>query len=478
MHILGRSTASGLLLFSLLWMRAAPAAQTAPPRREASDLSTISGAFQELAKKANPSVVKVLAVGYRPVDEEDESDGLSVRQQSSGSGVIVEPEGYIITNSHVVLGAERVQVLLSPQSGKDSSEHHSILRPRGRVVAAQIVGVDVETDLAVLKVPMKGLPALELGDSESVQQGQLVLALGSPLGLENSVSMGVVSSTARQLRPEDPMIYIQTDAPINPGNSGGPLVDTEGRVIGINTLLYSQSGGNEGIGFAAPSNIVKAVFDQIRLHGRVRRAEIGVETQTITPMLAAGWKLAANSGVVISDVTDEGPAEQAGLRVGDIILKLNGKRMENSRQFAVNLYRPKEHDVAQIEILRGSQRMTVPVPVVEKQSDPERFASLLTRGENLIAPLGVLAVELTPKMLEMMTPLRKETGVLVAARAANAPFMEGTFKAGDVIYAINREAVATIADIRAVLSRIKSGEPVAVQIERSGRLMFVSLEMP
>ena len=162
------------------------------------------------------------------------------------------------------------------------------MRPPGRTLDATIVGIDRETDLAVLKVDAKGLPALPLGDSDHLRQGNLVLAFGSPLGLENSVTLGVVSAVGRQRAPEDPMVYVQTDAPINPGNSGGPLVDTSGRVIGINTHILSQSGGSEGIGFAVPSNIVRTVFEQLRTTGRVRRGTLGVLTQTITPVMAQG----------------------------------------------------------------------------------------------------------------------------------------------------------------------------------------------
>ena len=198
-------------------------------------------------------------------------------ERSSGSGVIVDPDGYIVTNAHVVERATRIEVEL-PLAATGSAPGSSILRRRGRMVGAQVVAIDHETDIAVLKVEAKGLPVLPFGDSEALRPGQIVLAFGSPLGLESSVTMGVVSAVARQLTPEDPMIYIQTDAPINPGNSGGALVDTEGRLVGINTLIYSQSGGNEGIGFAAPSNIVRNVFAQIRKTGRVRRGEIGVHT--------------------------------------------------------------------------------------------------------------------------------------------------------------------------------------------------------
>ncbi len=241
------------------------------------------------------------------------------------------PTGYIVTNAHVVQGAHRVQVQV--QSPRREGQR-SVLRPRPRLLTARIVAVDEETDLAVLKVDEAGLPAVTLADSDTVHPGQIVLAFGSPLGLDSSVTMGVVSAVARQLEADDPMIYIQTDASINPGNSGGPLVDAEGRVIGINTLILSQSGGNEGLGFAAPSNIVRHVFEQVRRFGRVRRGQIGVRAQTITPALAEGLSLTRDWGVVLGDVFPDGPAAKAGLQVGDVVETLDGKPMENGRQLA------------------------------------------------------------------------------------------------------------------------------------------------
>jgi serine protease Do len=271
---------SSLLLASLLPVAAA--AQVLAPARAAPDLSGLSRDLQALSERVKPAVVQVLITGYAP------ADGQLVKQRASGSGVILDSDGYVITNAHVVQGARRVQVALAGlASGPPGAR--SILKAPGRVVGAVVVGTDLETDLAVLKIDEKGLPVLTFGDSEALRPGELVLAFGSPLGLENSVTLGVVSAVARQVRPEDRMIYVQTDASINPGNSGGPLVDVEGRVVGINTFIYSQSGGSEGIGFAAPSNIVRNVFDQIRRTGRVHRGEIGVRVQTVTPTLAAGW---------------------------------------------------------------------------------------------------------------------------------------------------------------------------------------------
>jgi serine protease Do len=291
--------------------------------------------------------------------------------------------------------------------------------------------------------------------------------------------MGVVSAPARQLKPDDPMIYIQTDAPINPGNSGGPLVNTEGNVVGINTLILTQSGGSEGIGFAVPSNIVANVVDQIRKSGRVVRGEIGVTTQTISPALAAGWKLAREWGVVVSDVEPGGEGEKAGMRVGDIIHGLNGKVMENARQFNVNVYRPAIGESVQLEVIRAERKLTLAVRVAERQDEGANYGELASREENLVPELGIFAVDLSRKLREQISPVRRVIGgVLVAARHADGPLQEEGFKAGDVIYAINRNSVASVAELRAALRKMKSGAAAAVQIERDGRLRFVSFELP
>ncbi len=460
---------------SFLSLMAGAQAQPEPPRR----LSNLSESFQQLSRDVSPSVVKVTAVGYRQLEEgETDEPGIAARQQSAGSGVIIGAEGLIVTNAHIVIGAQRVQVMLPVPSPSDSPRR-SAVKPIGRIVRADVVGIDLETDIALLRVQEKNLATLKLADSEAVEQGEIVLAFGSPMGLDNSVTMGVVSSAARQLRPDDPMIYIQTDAPINPGNSGGPLVNAEGNVVGINALILTQSGGSEGLGFAVPSNIVQNVVEQILKSGRVIRGEIGVTVQTVTPYLSEALRLPQKWGVVVSDVEPDGPGDKAGLRVGDVVATLNNRPMENARQFNVNVYRPAIGETVQLGILRGKQRLDLTVAVVERHDDATFYAELASREENLIPEFGIFAVALNSKLREQVAPQRVLTGgVLVASKSADGPVIEETFRAGDIISMLNNSPVAGVTELRALLRKMKSGDPVAVQIERQGRLRFISFELP
>jgi serine protease Do len=438
---------------------------------EATDsLLALDARLETLARQVAPSVVQVVASGYTAG-----GGALLSRARSYGSGAIVDADGWIVTNAHVVEGARDLHVELLRL--REPGEVGSILRPRSRRLSARLVGADLETDLAVLKVEASDLPALPLADSERLHQGQIVLAFGSPLGLENSASLGVVSSVARQLAPDSPMIYVQTDASINPGNSGGPLVDVEGRMVGLNTLIVSQSGGNEGIGFAAPSNIVQAVYTQIREQGRVRRGVIGVRAQSITRALGDGLRLGVHTGVVLSDVRPGGPADAAGLRPGDVVVSLDGKPMENARQLDVNLYQHALGDTVTLEIVRSGARRSFSVTVVERPRDPDRFASLVTPERNLVSRLGVLAIELDEDLARAAGPLRGNEGVLIAARSGGRPGGEDDLRPGDIVYAVNGISVRGLAEFRSAVQRPAPGESLVFHLERSGQLLYVEVEL-
>lgn len=437
------------------------------------DLRAFDRALTALSEKISPAVVQVLSDAYSPLS--DTPGAPTAYEQASGSGMILTGDGYILTNAHVVKGATQIYVVLPHQ--QSIQQGSSIVKPRGRRMLAKLVGLDRETDLAVLKIEAKELPFLEMGDSDLVRQGQLVLAFGSPFGMQNSMAMGIVSAVARQLEADDPMIYIQSDVSINPGNSGGPLVDVNGDVIGVNTMIVSETGGSDGVGLAVPSNIARNVFDQIRANGVVRRGEIGIEAQTITDTMAEALHLPRQSGVILGDVTPGGPAERAGLQVGDIVLALNGKAMENARQLQVNLYSKPLDSVVEVEVLRGSKTKKIYVTVSERPNDPDRFAALANQGVEAISPLGIMALEMDARLRSMVGESRRPKGVLVANVLANAGRPAGALEIGDIIYSINRKDVRTVQDLRSALSHSRAGDVVVLQVERSSKLRYVEVSV-
>lgn len=452
----------------------APGALRAQDAQDAlTELPRASRSFEDLATRVLPSVVQIFVMGEVPVGNAAGTGALLRPVQSVGSGVVISDDGLILTNAHVVQNAREVQVLHSVSTSTASSEMRSLLRPKGTRTGAQIVGLDEETDLALLRADLPGTPPLEFADSDGVRPGQLVFAFGSPQGLTNSVSMGVISSVARQPAPEHPMVYLQTDATISPGSSGGPLVDTDGRVVGINTWILSNSGGSEGLGFAVPSNIAKAIAEQIRAQGRVTRGDIGVHAQTITPWLATGLGLDRTWGVILGDVLPGGPAERAGLRGGDLVLSLNGKPMENGRQLDVNIYQFRPGSKVTIEIERDGQSRLFDVEVRKRDDERARLAEFVTRERNLLSELGVLAIALTPEVRELLPPLRDRTGLLVVAQAGTVSLEGDTLLAGDVIHQIDNRDVTSLAEARQALSGRPVGSLTALQVERDRVLRYL-----
>ena len=469
---IGRTSVHFLILFIL---QVYPVDQTRAQDKNLTGLQTMSESFEKLAELVTPAVVQIIATGYVPGDASGTSSLIS-KQRGSGSGVLLNSDGYIVTNAHVIRDSRDVKVRFSRRLNVQF-EGKSILQSSGKWHDAKIIGTDTETDLAVLKIDRTGLHFLSFGDSDAVRKGQLVFAFGSPFGLENSVTMGVVSAAARQLQPEDPMIYIQTDTPINPGNSGGPLVNSKGEVVGINTFILSRSGGSEGIGFAAPSNIVKNVFEQLKRYGRVRRGIIGVRVQTISLVLAAGLDLSQDYGVLVSDVYPFSPAFKEGVKIADIILALDDKVMENGRQFEVNLYNRRVSDIVKLDVLRGDERKTLCVSVVEREDDVNRFAELVDPEKNLIPRLGIMAIDLDDGIKKMLPPLRGQHGILVAARSKNFSFLYDNLQAGDIIYSINRIPIQDIGFLKAELKKFTTGDILVFQVERNRQLIFVAFEL-
>jgi serine protease Do len=434
----------------------------------ANPLEQLSFSLQSVARQVEPSVVRILNFAYAIAGDSDRSGGAVVSQQrSSGSGILISADGYIVTNAHVVQGARRLQVRLN----------EAVPNVGGHVLNARVIGMDRQTDLAVIKIDSTGLPFLTFADSSNLNQGQIVLAFGSPLGLENSVSMGVVSAVDRQLDPDNPLVFVQTDAAINPGNSGGPLVDTFGKVVGINAFILTKSGGSEGVGFAIPSNVVSLICRQIRTEHHVHHHQVGIFVRAITPALVQALNLPTEDGVLIEDVAPQSSAEEAGLKVGDIIVRVRSKPILNVRQLALNMYSYAVGDKAQIDVRRGEQRISFAVPVVERTDDPQRFEDLVTEQDNSFPRLGILGLTVDEKISVLLPPLRVNGGVLVAARMAVGSARFGDeLAAGDIIHRVNGKQIEDTASLRGSLESLSGDSPLVIQVERLGRLQFVVLE--
>ena len=439
-------------------------------------LQQLNSAIEQLTARISPAVVQIMVTGYGALGENSHGQtAVITREHVIGSGVILDPEGYIMTNAHVVEGAQRIHVAL-PMRSVDFPDQ---IAPEGkqRILEARLIGMHKETDLALLKIEQTGLPTLSLGSRRPVHQGELVFALGSPEGLENSVTMGVVSSVGRQADPSRPVVYIQTDAPINPGNSGGPLVDTEGYVVGINTFILSEAGGSEGLGFAIPARIVNFVYESLRRYGHVHRIEVKAGAQTITDNLAKGLGLAQNWGVVIDDVTPGGPAEAGGLKIGDIVVRADGRLIGTLPAFTAALYLHRLDESLKLEILRGNERKTLFIVALEMKDAMDALPDLANPRDNLVSRLGILGLDLNDNLRSMLGPLRNPSGVVVVARVAEFLSSASGLQTGDVIHSVNQTSIDSLSSLRAALRQIKTHDPVVLQVERGGGLQWLAFEM-
>jgi serine protease Do len=459
---------------------ASPPSQKLPPTpppgglHAADVLMNLSNDMQTLAHAVEPAVVKIYSAGLAPVESGDTNRTAFLAQQRSvGSGVIMDPQGYILTNAHVVQRARTLSVLVPDLSGMVENAGADRAEPPATAMPARVVGMDTVTDLAVIKVEKTGLRALKFGDSDRVHPGELVLAFGSPLGLQDSVSLGVISAVNQQLDPDSPMVYLQTDAAINPGNSGGPLIDMRGDVVGINSMIESQSGGNEGVGFSIPSNTASIVYEQLVKYGRPRRGAIGVYPTNLTPVLAQGLGLSRNSGVLIEDVVPGSPADKAGLKIDDIVLSADGRPMRDTKQFALIMFRKRPGESVHLSVLSGTATRQVEVAVMQSPRDATALLDPANTDQYLVPRLGALVLPMTPELTSQLGP-RESGGLLVIARTFSAAADEVNLKAGDVVYFANQTKLNSVADLKNFMAGLKSGDAVVLQIERNSLLSFLS----
>ncbi len=449
------------------------------PAQQRSPLEQLSNSIQSIAKQVSPAIVQIEVLGYIHPDDDksDDKDRIDTRIVTKAnviaSGVIMGTDGYIITNAHTVNGAKRVRVNLDDR----------VRAPQGKSVPpvltfdARVVGECEQADLALLKIDVDGLPAVSLADSNTVQPGALVVAIGNPEGLKNSVSMGIVSAVARSDNADRPVPYIQTDAPINPGSSGGALVDMNGRLVGITSFMVTEGGGNDGLGFALPSNLVQIIYQELKARGHVRVGEIGVRVQSITSTLARGLGLPQDWGAVVSDVEPNSPAEMAGLNVRDVLVSLDGEPVTGLPQFNASFYSKRAGDRVSLEVSRNGSRLRFDMPVLEDSDEEfdDPINSILVESDG-VAELGVMGIPVNERPRSETSHRRSKSGVVVVAKLEHTQQRTG-LAMDDVIRSVNGRPVSTVKDLRSEIEKYKSGESVALQIERKGRLMFISFEM-
>jgi len=384
--------------------------------------------------------------------------------RSLGSGVIVTTDGYILTNNHVVHGAQKLTVVLGS---------HKKYR-------AKVIGTDPQTDMAVIKIDARNLPAATLGNSDSVRVGEWVIAVGNPFQLMHTVTAGIISAKGRSsVGLADYEDFIQTDASINPGNSGGALANLDGKVIGINTAISSPSGGNVGIGFAIPINMAREVMDQLMATGKVTRGYLGVNIQDIDADLAKAMKLKGTNGALVAGVQKGGAADRAGIQRGDVIIELDGKKVRNSTELRNQVAQTKPGTAVKITLLRDGHQKRVTVTLAER---PQNLASAAqTQGESQQQTsgrkLGLAVQTLTPDIAQQLG-YQNDHGVVVTAVAPGSPAEDAGIQVGDLIKKVSHGNVNTIAGFNKLVARLKSGETAALLVRRGGTTFFLAIQIP
>jgi serine protease Do len=378
-------------------------------------------------------------------------------QRSLGSGFVIDTEGYILTNNHVVENAEEIVVRL------DNEQEHK----------ATLVGKDPKTDLALLKIDgVTGLTAVPLGDSDTLRVGEWVMAIGNPFGLDHSVTSGIVSAKGRFIGAGNYDDYIQTDAAINPGNSGGPLLNLRGEVVGINSAIFSRTGGNIGIGFAIPVNLAKELVPQLREKGKVTRGWLGVLIQKVTPEIAESLGIEQAHGALVADVVANGPAAAAGVKVGDVIVEFDGHTVGESNELPMLVARTPLEKQVKIKVLRGKETLDLDVTIAELQDEE---AQLAASGDS--EKLGLTVQTLTPEIAENLG-VEETKGVVVSAVESGSAADEAGIRRGDVILEVNRQPVDDADAYKGALKKVEKGKNVLFLVRRGENTIFLALKPP
>jgi serine protease Do len=464
----------------------APAPATAPALAIAAAAPAQAGGlpdFTGLVERNAPAVVNITAVTTAsaaqrggPVPGEEEMPEFFRRffgpggpgmpggpggrdRQSGGSGFVISADGYVLTNNHVVAGADEVIVRMT-----DRSEYR-----------ADVVGSDPATDIALLKIDATGLPTVTMGDSSQLKPGQWVVAIGSPFNFDYTVTAGVVSATGRSVGNDQQYVpFIQTDVAINPGNSGGPLFNLAGQVVGINSQIFSGTGGYMGISFAIPAEVALNVVNQIKTDGRVRRGLIGVQIQEVTREFAQSLGLERPTGALVSAVVPDGAAAKAGIRIGDVILSFNGRPIGSQSDLPLAVGATVPGSEADVEIFRDGRRRTVSLTVGEQAADPTAVAPAGTPEDPASATrLGMTLQDLTDEQRSQLG-VDADEGVLVG-RVAGGPAARAGLQRGDVVLRVGREPVGSVADFNEAVAEVEAGDTVMLLIRRGEATSFVAL---
>jgi serine protease Do len=382
------------------------------------------------------------------------------RENSLGSGVIVSADGYIVTNAHVVEKADEIKVLLSDK----------------REFTGKVVGSDPKSDIAVIKISGKDLPILNWGDSEKLEVGEYVLAIGNPFGLNSTITLGIVSAVGRaNMGIEQYENFIQTDAAINPGNSGGALVNTRGELIGINTAIFSRTGGNMGIGFAIPSNMAKGVMDSLIKTGKVVRGYLGVSIQDVSAEIAKQFGLDKAQGALVSDVVAGSPADKAGLKTGDVILRYDGKEIENSTMLRHRVAETLVGKSTELEVQRDKKPVKLSVKVAEQPKDMSASGESVKSADKSAALAGLEVRNLAPDSTRQLNLPRGTRGVVVTQVETGSAAEKAGVQPGDVIIELNRKPVQSIDDFQRLSAKLGKSDTVLLLIARQGGRLFVAI---